>query len=279
MSINKCVFPSAGFGTRFLPVTKVVPKELLPVGTSPLIEFSFNEAHDSNISEMLVIINKDKLLIRDYFNKNSTLDTYLFNHNKSHLLDRPYNLINSCKINYVEQKVMSGLGSAILLTQEIVKEEPFAVILPDDLCFSEDESVLAQMCKIHEKYPDKTIIAIEEVDDSRVSNYGIVSGRPFLNQSDIILVDKMVEKPTDKTEIDSNLAVIGRYILNNDIFEAISSSNMDKSGELQLTSGLLKLANQGKVLAYKFKGTRIDCGQFEGYLYANNFFQKINKQL
>jgi len=267
--IQHCLFPVAGFGTRFLPVTKTVPKELLPILDKPLIQYAIDEAYESGITEMVFVVNKYKSAIKEYFEPFPYLESLLNNNPKNKKLDCIKRIIGNCNLNFVNQTEMLGLGHAILQAKEHMGSSPFAVILPDDLCFEKKLSVINQMLKIHESYPDKCIVAIEEVENSEVNKYGIVNGEKISDS--LYSVREMIEKPSpDKAP--TNLAIIGRYILTPDIFSAIESTNKDPNGEIQVTDALRKLALDQKVIAYKFKGIRMDCGSVEGFLEANNYF-------
>jgi len=274
--ISKCIFPVAGFGTRFLPVTKNIPKEMLPILSTPLIELAVNEANNCEITEMIMIINKDKASIKDYFSKNETLDSLILGTDKEAFLENIYYLIQKIKFSFVNQDSMRGLGHAILQGKDLVNNEAFAVILPDDLCYNNGLSVMKQMSIIHEKYPDKCIIAIEEVDERDVNKYGIVDGNTIEGDEKILMVTNMIEKP-NLVDAPSNLAIIGRYILPADIFKVIESTEPDHRGEIQITDALVDLAKKGRVIAYKFDGVRLDCGSVDGYINANNFFLKMHQ--
>jgi len=269
----KCIFPVAGYGSRFLPITKVVPKELLPIMSKPLIEYALDEALYANINSFIMVINEQKELIRDYFSGNSFLDLHLKNKNKQ--LNDLNQKISSCNFFYTYQENMLGLGNAIFQAKEFCKGEKFAVILPDDLCFNNEISVLKQMRDLSDLYPDKCIIAIEEVSMSEVEKYGIIDGKVDDLREDIFHVKNLIEKPT-QSKSPSNLAIIGRYILTPDIFSAIENISADKNGEIQITNALIKLAKKGKVLAYKFKGKRFDCGSYEGFNSAIKYIENMD---
>jgi len=169
---------------------------------------------------------------------------------------------------------MKGLGHAILCGQSLVGNEPFAVILPDDLCYNSNDTVLTQMTKLYIKYPNHCIVAIEEIPMEHTNKYGVISGNEIENN--IFKIDNMVEKPESK-DAPSNLAIIGRYILTPEIFDVIKNTAPGKGGEIQITDALLTLAKQGKVLAYKFEGRRFDCGSVDGFVEATNFFYDMEK--
>jgi len=270
--INKCVFPAAGYGTRFLPVTKSVPKELLPILSRPLIEYAVEEAISAGIQDQYFIISRYKESIREYFQNTNQINEVLNNSTNADLLKRTNEIIDRCKFTYINQDEMLGLGHAILMAKNYIGDNPFAVLLPDDLCYNKEESVLAQMTHISELYPDKSIVAVEEVSQDQVQNYGIIKGQPINSSKDIFNVSEMIEKPS-KENAPSNMAIIGRYILQPEIFRLIESVDPDSNGEIQITNALNKLCISGKVLAYKFSGIRMDCGRVDGYIDANIFFR------
>ena len=271
--INKCLFPAAGFGTRFLPVTKTVPKEMLPVLNKPLLQYGVEEALSADINNMAIVTGRGKRAISDYFDETFELNNQLNNTNKLHYLDEIRAVIDSATFTYIRQKSMKGLGDAVLTGEPLIGNESFAVILADDLCVNQQgDSVLRQMLTVYKKY-QCSIIAIEEVPFGRVSSYGVISGHLIDNTSNIYRVDNMIEKPNEN-EAPSNLAIIGRYILTPDIFNILRTTKADKNGEVQITNALKKQAEQGKVIAYQFNGKRFDCGSVPGYLKANNYFAK-----
>jgi len=270
--IKHCLFPAAGFGTRFLPVTKTVPKELLPILDKPLIQFAVDEAYECGLSEMIFIINQHKLAIKKYFEPFPYLESLVSSSPKVDKLNCIKNITKNCNLDFINQTEMLGLGHAISQGKHVIGNNSFAVVLPDDLCYNEEQSVLSQMFEISEENKDKCIVAVEEVNIKDVEKYGVISYRSSSNN--IFEVDDMIEKPS-YSEAPSNLAIIGRYILTPDIFEILEQTVPDRNGEIQITSALRELAKIGKVIAYKFEGRRIDCGSVEGYIGANNFFLKL----
>lgn len=265
-TITKCLFPAAGYGTRFLPATKAMPKEMLPVLNKPLIQYGVEEALDAGCHCMAIVTGRGKRAIEDHFDISYELEHQIQGTDKEAYLKDVRNIMESCTFSYTRQKEMLGLGHAILTGETLVGNEPFAVILADDLCVSEQEGVLAQMVALYKKY-QKSIVAIQEVDMSDVDKYGVIAGREI--EEGIYEVDFMVEKPS-MTEAPSNLAVIGRYILTPDIFDILRETKPGKKGEIQITDALLKQAENGGVLAYKFKGKRYDCGSIDGFIQATN---------
>jgi len=272
--IKHCLFPAAGFGTRFLPVTKTVPKELLPILDKPLIQYASDEACECGVSEMTFVINKYKLAIKNYFEPFPYLESLITSSNKIDKLNCIKNISKNCSLNFINQTEMLGLGHAILQGKEIIGKNPFAVVLPDDVCYNKGQSVLKQMDEIFKKNMDKCIVAVEEVKIEELKKYGVISFNSSSINNDIFHVDDMIEKPSTN-EAPSNLAIIGRYILTPDIFEILERTIPDQNGEIQITNALRELAKIGKVIAYKFKGKRIDCGSYEGFLEANNFYSQL----
>ena len=268
--INKCLFPAAGYGTRFLPATKAVPKEMLPILTKPLLQYGVEEALSAGIKNMAIVTGRGKRSIEDHFDNAYELESQLRNTSKEYLLKEIQDTINYSTFTYVRQKKMMGLGHAILTSEPLIGNEPFAVILADDLCYCENDGVIAQMIKIYNQFKC-SIVAIQEVPLSQISNYGIIAGDLISNSNDKYRVTDMVEKPSQNSVL-SNLAIIGRYILTPDIFDILKSIKPDENGEIQITHGLLEQAKSGKVIAYKFKGKRFDCGSVKGFLDANNFY-------
>jgi len=274
--IKKCLFPAAGYGTRFLPATKAMPKEMLPILTKPLIQYGVEEAIEADCNVMAIITGRGKRAITDHFDISYELEHQIKGTSKDSLLNGIRNIINKCTFTYTRQNEMKGLGDAIYKGKVLVGEEnPFAVILADDLCINPGgDSVLTQMIKLYEKYKC-CIVAIMEVPKEDVHKYGVIEGKELENG--IYAVSNMVEKPeTDKAP--SNMAVIGRYILTPDIFELIKSTKAGKKGEIQITDALCKMAKKGKVIAYKFKGLRFDCGSIDGFVEATNYFYNIKKE-
>ncbi|ODP97420.1 UTP--glucose-1-phosphate uridylyltransferase [Salinivibrio sp. SS3] len=273
--IKKCLFPAAGYGTRFLPATKSMPKEMMPVVNKPLIEYGVDEAIQAGMSDMCVVTGRGKQALMDHFDKNYELEHQIQGTSKEVLLDDIRELIDSANFTYIRQREMKGLGHAILTGRPLVGDEPFAVLLADDLCVNEQKGVLAQMVALYNQFRC-TIVAVQEVPEDQAHKYGVISGQAI--KDDLFRVDDMVEKPEPGTA-PSNLAIIGRYILTPDIFELIKQTEPGKGGEIQITDALLKQAQAGCVLAYKFKGERFDCGSVEGYIDATNYcFEQVYKK-
>lgn len=274
--IKKCLFPAAGYGTRFLPATKAMPKEMLPILTKPLIQYGVEEAYDAGCDVMAVITGRGKRAITDHFDISYELEHQIKGSSKESLLTDIRTLIDNCTFTYTRQNEMKGLGDAIYKGKVLVGEtDPFAVILADDLCFNPDgDGVLRQMIDLYNKYKC-CVVAIMEVPNEDVHKYGVIAGREI--EDSVFMVDNMVEKP-DNDKAPSNLAIIGRYILTPDIFEVIKKTKPGKNGELQITDALLTQAKKGMVLGYKFKGKRFDCGSVEGFVEATNYFYDREKE-
>ncbi len=272
--LQTCIFPAAGYGTRFLPATKTLPKEMLPILTKPLIHYGVDEALEAGMDNMGFVTGRGKRALEDYFDISYELEHQISGTKKEYLLSEIRSLIHRCTFTFTRQNEMRGLGDAVLKGKPLAGDEAFGVILADDLCINEEGvNVMAQMVKIYEKYRC-TIIAVMEVPKEQVSSYGVIAGN-FV-EDDLIMVNSMIEKPEPK-EAPSNLAIIGRYILTPDIFGILENTKAGKNGEIQLTDALLTQATNGMVLAYKFKGKRFDCGSVEGFVEATNYFYEKSK--
>lgn len=267
-TIRKCLFPAAGYGTRFLPATKAIPKEMLPVLTKPLLQYGVEEALAANISTIAIVTGRGKRAIEDHFDISYELEHQIKGTAKEHYLTEIRSLITQCTFSYTRQVEMKGLGHAILSGETLIGHEPFAVVLADDLCDGNSDGVLAQMVSLYEKH-GCSVVAIEEVPREQTYKYGVIAGEEI--EEGVYRVSDMVEKP-DPKDAPSNLAIIGRYILTPDIFDIIRDTKPGKGGEVQITDAILEQAKQGRVLAYKFKGKRFDCGSVDGFVEATNYF-------
>jgi len=266
--IKKCLFPAAGYGTRFLPATKAMPKEMLPIVNKPLIQYGVEEALEAGLSQISIVTGRGKRAIEDHFDISYELETQIKGTEKEKYLVGIRKLIDQCTFSYTRQVQMKGLGHAILSGRPLIGDEAFAVVLADDMCVNlEGDGVLQQMVKLYNQFRC-SIVAIQEVDPQETNKYGVIAGDMI--REDIYRVTSMVEKPNPE-DAPSNLAIIGRYILTPDIFDLIEQTEPGKSGEIQITDALMKQAQNGCVLAYKFKGERFDCGGAEGYIDATNF--------
>lgn len=273
--IKKCLFPAAGYGTRFLPATKSMPKEMLPILTKPLIQYGVEEAMEAGCDIMSVITGRGKRAITDHFDISYELEHQIEGSSKEALLGEIRNIIEKCTFTYTRQNEMKGLGDAIYKGRMLVGEQDaFAVILADDLCVNPDgDGILKQMTKLYERYKC-CIVATMEVPMEEVHKYDVIEGSSI--EDNVMLVSNMVEKP-DNDKAPSNLAVIGRYILTPDIFKIIKGTKPGKNAEIQITDALCKQAKKGMVLAYKFEGKRFDCGSVDGFVEATNYFYNLEK--
>ncbi len=269
--IKKCLFPAAGYGTRFLPATKAIPKEMLPVLTKPLLQYGVEEALEAGLDTMAIVTGRGKRAIEDHFDISYELEHQIKGTDKEHYLTEIRDVITKCTFSYTRQIEMKGLGHAILTGETLIGHEPFAVILADDLCDNHlGSGVLSQMIKIYEKYKC-SVVAIEEVPKEQTNKYGVIAGEQI--EEGVFLVNNMVEKP-DPKDAPSNMAIIGRYILTPDIFDIIRRTKPGIGGEIQITDALLTQAKQGKVIGFKFEGQRFDCGSVDGFVEATNYFYK-----
>ncbi len=266
--IKKCLFPAAGYGTRFLPATKAMPKEMLPIVNKPLIQYAVEEALSAGLSEIAVVTGRGKRAIEDHFDISYELEQQIRDTDKEKYLVGIRRLLDECTFSYTRQLQMKGLGHAILTGRPLIGDEPFAVVLADDLCLNlEGDAVLAQMVKLYKQFRC-SIVAIQEVPREETNKYGVIAGEMI--REDIFRVHNMVEKPKPE-DAPSNLAIIGRYILTPDIFDILEQTPPGKGGGIQFTDALMRQAQEGCVLAYKFKGKRFDCGGAEGFIDATNF--------
>jgi len=265
--LNKCLFPAAGYGTRFLPATKSMPKEMLPLVDKPLIQYGVEEAIEAGLTEIAMVTGRGKRAIEDHFDHNYELEHQISGTSKMDHLLEIHGVMDQATFSYTRQLQMKGLGHAILTAETLIGDEPFAVVLADDLCLNEGDGVLKQMKTLYEQFRC-SIVAIEEVPKEETFKYGVIDGNPL--RDDLYQVNQMVEKPAPE-DAPSNLAIIGRYILTPDIFDIIRNTEPGKGGEIQLTDALMTQAKKGCVMAYKFKGRRFDCGSVPGFIEATNY--------
>jgi len=263
MKIRKAVITVAGWGTRFLPITKSQPKEMLPLVNKPLIQYAVEEAVASGIEMVIVVTSLGKRAIEDYFDRSFELECILEQKNETKMLEEMRRISSLADICYVRQKEQLGLGHAVLTAKSLVGEEPFALILPDDL-FSSEEPVLRQMLEIYNHY-QSNVIAIQRVNKEEVDKYGIIKSRIVAERIHQVL--DLVEKP-DAEHAPSDLAVVGRYILTPQVFEALAETPSGRNQEIQLTDALKLLLQQQDIFAYEFEGTRYDAGTPMGWLKA-----------
>ena len=267
MKIKKAVFPVAGFGTRFLPATKATPKEMLPVVDKPIVQYAVEEAVNAGIEEIIFITSHTKIAIENHFDSNFELEEKLSKNNKHEFIP----LINpekfkNVRFTYVRQKSQKGLGDAIAHASHLIQDEAFAVLLADDLIFSE-ESCLQQLINIH-KNSGLSVIGVNKVIKENISKYGVIN--PSFDEDRNIYVNDIVEKPSIENA-PSDLAVVGRYILDSSIFGFLKRVSEDKSNEIQLTDAIKLMLEEKKVLACKYHGKKFDCGSKVGYVEATLF--------
>ncbi|MDG1688362.1 MAG: UTP--glucose-1-phosphate uridylyltransferase GalU [Gammaproteobacteria bacterium] len=271
-TIRKCLFPAAGYGTRFLPATKAMPKEMLPIVNKPLIQYGVEEAMEAGMTQIGFITGRGKRAIADHFDTSFELEHQIFGTSKESHLDDIRQVMDSCDFVFMRQREMLGLGHAILTGEPMIGAETFAVILADDLCAaptdSDEKRALAQLAELYERY-QCSVIAIEEVPKEDTASYGIISGDEIA--PGIYQVNDMVEKPKPE-DAPTNMAIIGRYILTPEIFGYLKQTAPGANGEVQITDALKQLAQNRQVLAVKFKGQRFDCGSIEGFVEATNYY-------
>ncbi len=263
MKIKKAIIPAAGLGTRFLPATKAQPKEMLPIVDKPTIQYIVEEAVASGIEDIIIVTGRTKKSIEDHFDKSVELEMELEKHGKDELLEIARSVSEIANIYYIRQKEPKGLGHAVLTAKTFIGDEPFAVLLGDDVITSE-VPCLKQMMDMYEQY-ESTILGVQTVAEDQVNKYGIVQGAQVSDR--MYTVENMVEKPKIG-EAPSNVAVLGRYIITPAIFPLLEKQEAGAGGEIQLTDALCKLAGQEKMYAYDFIGRRYDVGSKIGFLQA-----------
>ncbi len=262
--VRKAIIPAAGFGTRFLPATKAQPKEMLPIVDKPIIQYIIEEAIASGIEEILIITGKYKRSIEDHFDRSFELEYDLQEKGKLDLLEIVHGVSSLADIHYIRQKEQLGLGHAIKCARTFVGNEPFAVLLGDDIVRTSGTPCLKQLIDVYNKY-ESSVIGVQRVNKTQVDKYGIVYGKNISDK--LYRVSDLVEKPSIE-EATSNIAILGRYILAPEIFEAIENTQVGKGGEIQLTDALINLNKNSEILAYDFEGKRYDAGDKLGYLKA-----------
>lgn len=263
--VRKAVFPAAGFGTRFLPATKAIPKEMLPLVDKPILQYGVEEALAAGCEQIIFITSHGKSVMEDHFDSNFELEASLEKRGKKELLEVVRRVSNMANISYVRQKEPLGLGHAVLMAREVVGDEPFAVILPDDVVDARTPCI-GQMIEQYDQR-QSSIIATQVVDGPAISAYGVIDGTPLEDNPRMMQVKGMVEKPKLE-DAPSNHAIIGRYILTPAIFDLIEKTPAGVGGELQLTDGIRALLASEKVYSYEFEGKRYDAGDKLGMLTA-----------
>ncbi|MGL5677041.1 MAG: UTP--glucose-1-phosphate uridylyltransferase GalU [Cellulosilyticaceae bacterium] len=262
--IRKAIIPAAGLGTRFLPATKAQPKEMLPIVDKPTIQYIVEEAVASGIEDIIIVTGRTKKAIEDHFDKSVELEMELEKKESTELLKIARDVSEIANIYYVRQKEPKGLGHAVLTAKSFIGDEPFAVLLGDDVIYSEDKPALKQMMDLFEEYQG-SILGVQTVEPENVNKYGIVAGKQIADR--MYTVEDMVEKPK-REEAPSNVAVLGRYIITPAIFEYLEKQEAGAGNEIQLTDALCKLAKEEKMYAYDFMGERYDVGSKIGFLQA-----------
>ncbi len=271
--IRKCLFPAAGYGTRFLPATKAMPKEVMPIVNKPLIQYGVEEALEAGMNDIAIVTGRGKRALEDHFDVSYELEHQISGTDKENHLSDIRRLMEECTFSYTRQKEMKGLGHAILTGEPLIGREPFGVILADDLCDGGDDGVMKQMARVYAKYRC-SVVAIEEVPRDQIDKYGVIAGSEI--EDGLFMISDMVEKPAPE-EAPSNLAIIGRYILTPDIFDILRETPPGRGGEIQITDALLTQAQRNMVLAYRFKGRRFDCGSIDGFVEAtNHYYRRMN---
>jgi UTP--glucose-1-phosphate uridylyltransferase len=270
--IRKCLFPAAGYGTRFLPATKAMPKEMLPIVNKPLIQYGVEEAMEAGISQVGFITGRGKRAIADHFDTSYELEHQIKGSSKERYLDDIRKVMDECEFVFMRQRDMLGLGHAILTGEPMIGNEAFAVILADDLCAAptsgNDKRALSQLVELYNRY-HCTIVAIEGVPKEETQSYGVIKGDEI--SAGVYQISDMVEKPKPE-DAPSNLAIIGRYILTPDIFDYLRNTPPGANGEVQITDAIKLMAQDRMVLAAKFDGQRFDCGSVDGFVEATNYY-------
>ncbi|WP_027636807.1 UTP--glucose-1-phosphate uridylyltransferase GalU [Clostridium butyricum] len=262
--IRKAIIPAAGLGTRFLPATKAQPKEMLPIVDKPTIQYIIEEAVASGIEEILIITGRNKKCIEDHFDKSVELEMELEKNNKNELLELVQDISEMVDIHYIRQKEPKGLGHAIRCAKTFVGNEPFAILLGDDIVYNDEKPCLKQLIECYDEYKT-SILGVQTVDKESVSKYGIVDG--ILIEDRVCKVKGLVEKPSIE-EAPSNTAILGRYIVTPKIFDILDNTKPGKGNEIQLTDALLELIKEEAMYAYNFEGKRYDVGDKLGFLEA-----------
>jgi UTP--glucose-1-phosphate uridylyltransferase len=264
LKVRKAIIPAAGLGTRFLPATKAMPKEMLPIVDKPTIQYIVEEAIESGIEDIIIVTGKGKRAIEDHFDHSFELEQNLIDKGKFDLLSEVQKSSQLVDIHYIRQKEPKGLGHAIWCARKFIGDEPFAVLLGDDIVKA-DTPCLKQMIDQYERY-NASILGVQTVNENAVSRYGIVDGSMIDNR--LYNVRNLVEKPK-KEEAPSNLAILGRYILNPKIFDILNSQKPGAGDEIQLTDAIAELNKHEAVYAYDFEGTRYDVGEKMGFIQTN----------
>lgn len=276
MNIRKAIIPAAGLGTRFLPATKAQPKEMLPIVDKPTLQYIIEEAVESGINEILIITGRNKKAIEDHFDKSVELELELEAKKNYELLDEVRRISNMVNIHYIRQKEPRGLGHAIYCARSFIGNEPFAVLLGDDIVHS-DIPCLKQLINCYSEHK-QTVIGVQKVNEQSVHKYGIVKGYFINEDQDVLRIEELIEKPKIE-DAPSNIAIMGRYIITPKIFDILQITKPGTNGEIQLTDALNELAKQEAMFAYEFTGKRYDVGDKLGYLQATVEYALRNEEL
>ena len=264
MKIRKAVIPAAGLGTRFLPATKAQPKEMLPIVDKPTLQYIIEECIESGIEEILIITGRNKKSIEDHFDKNIELEMELEKSGKQEMLEMVRNISDMANIHFIRQKEPKGLGHAIYCSKTFVGNESFAVLLGDDIVYNEEKPCLKQILECYNEYKT-SILGVQKVPRENINKYGIVEAKHIEDR--VYKVKGLIEKP-NMNQTNSNIAILGRYIITPRIFEILENLEPGKGGEIQLTDALLKLSKEEAIYAYNFEGKRYDVGDKFGFLQA-----------
>ncbi|MFH1912740.1 MAG: UTP--glucose-1-phosphate uridylyltransferase GalU [Pseudomonadota bacterium] len=274
MEITKAVIPVAGWGTRSLPATKNVPKEMLPIFRKPIVQYIVEEGISAGITDVVFVTNQNKTIIEDHFDRNFLLEQLLARAAKVEMLEEVRRVADMVNVIAVRQKEQLGLGHAVLTAREVCRNEPFAVMLGDDLMFGRDTGI-GELIRAA-KAENKAVVGVIEVPKHKVSKYGVIKGTEFAKG--MYTVSSLVEKPTEE-QAPSNLAIIGRYVLLPEIFDILEGQKAGVGGEIQLTDALQGLADRDKLIAVKLQGQRFDAGDWVEYLTANIYFALQDEEL
>ncbi len=269
--ITKAVFPVAGLGTRFLPATKAIPKEMLPIIDKPLIEYAVEEAVNAGITEIIFITSHTKRAIEDHFDQNFELEEKLINSGKKDFVDKiNRDIFKNIKFTYVRQKLQNGLGDAILHSEHLIQDESFAIILADDLIIN-NPSCTSQLISAYDEN-QCSIIGLNEVPEHETDKYGMVSVEESSSSTNSFVLKDIIEKP--KSNAPSNLAVVGRYVLSSKIFKYLKNLKPSVGGEVQLTDAIKLMLNDENIVGYLYEGKKFDCGSRHGYVNAIQYLAK-----
>ncbi|NLB27160.1 MAG: UTP--glucose-1-phosphate uridylyltransferase GalU [Bacteroidales bacterium] len=273
--IKKAVIPAAGWGTRFLPITKSQPKEMIPIVDTPVIQYVVEEAAASGITDILMIIGKGKRAIEEHFDRSPVLEESLLNKKKYDLLEQIKKISNLANIFFVWQKEMNGLGDAIRYARDHVGNEPFAVLLGDTLISGEGEPITKQLIDVYEKYKS-SVVALEKVSMENVHRYGIIKGKPI--EKNILIAEDFIEKPS-LSEAPSNLAIASRYIFTPEIFDYLDNIKPGKDNEVQLTDAMREMVKKYAMYGLRFNGTRYDIGNKLDFLKTNIIYGLMHEEI